>query len=188
VFSGQQAKVSLGDELSFLESVNVIEVNGKKVLQPQQAIYDAGLRTTIFPVVSADRRFVKLHYALKLTSVDTNVPLIPVQLADTPDGHLFPVRGTLPAQSGQAEDAPAECLFIQKPRIQTLALDKTVMIPDGGTAVFYLGKILVEEQTEYGPAILSRIPYLNRLFKRTGYGRETRQVFLMVTTRVKAED
>jgi type II secretory pathway component GspD/PulD (secretin) len=137
------------------------------VYQPQQKTCEVGLRAKVLPVVSADRRFVKLHYAMTLTSVDKNIPLLPVQLMDGPDEFTA---------------------FIQQPRIQTLALDKTVRLPDGGTAVFYLGKTVVEQQYDYGPPILSKIPYLSRLFTNVGYGRETRDVYLMVTTRVIVND
>jgi type II secretory pathway component GspD/PulD (secretin) len=41
-----------------------------------------------------------------------------------------------------------------------------------------------ETRQEFGPPVLSRIPYVNRLFKNVGVGRETEKVFLMVTPRV----
>jgi Flp pilus assembly secretin CpaC len=45
-----------------------------------------------------------------------------------------------------------------------------------------------ETRQEFGPPILSRIPYVNRLFKNVGYGRETEKVFLMVTPRVIVQE
>ena len=43
---------------------------------------------------------------------------------------------------------------------------------------------LSEGRNEFGPPILSKIPYLNRLFKNVGYGREAQSLLIMVTPRI----
>ena len=43
---------------------------------------------------------------------------------------------------------------------------------------------MTEGRNEFGPPILSKIPYLNRLFKNVAYGREGRSILIMVTPRV----
>ena len=43
---------------------------------------------------------------------------------------------------------------------------------------------MAEERSEYGPPILSKIPYINRLFKNVGYGRFTESLLIMVTPRI----
>jgi hypothetical protein len=63
---------------------------------------------------------------------------------------------------------------VQKPHIERLAVEKTLAIPDGGTALIHCGRMTVAGRNEYGPPVLSKIPYVNRLFKNVGYGRETR--------------
>jgi general secretion pathway protein D len=45
-------------------------------------------------------------------------------------------------------------------------------------------KTLSEGRTEFGPPILSKIPYLNRLFTNVGYGREARSLMIMITPRI----
>ena len=57
-------------------------------------------------------------------------------------------------------------------------------VPDGGTVVLGGLKTLAEGRSEFGPPVLSQIPYINRLFKNVGIGRETRHVMLMVTPRI----
>jgi hypothetical protein len=44
--------------------------------------------------------------------------------------------------------------------------------------------VVRETRQEFGPPVLSRIPYVNRLFRNVSYGRESEKVFLMVTPRV----
>jgi type II secretory pathway component GspD/PulD (secretin) len=51
--------------------------------------------------------------------------------------------------------------------------------------MFHAGKRLVETRTEFGPPpVLNRIPYVNRLFRTVGYGREAMNVIVLVTPRV----
>jgi general secretion pathway protein D len=45
-------------------------------------------------------------------------------------------------------------------------------------------KTLQEERDEFGPPVLSKIPYVDRLFKNTAYGRDARSLMLMVTPRI----
>ena len=45
----------------------------------------------------------------------------------------------------------------------------------------YQAKALLNE---FGVPILSKIPYLNRLFKNVGIGRETQSLMMMVTPRI----
>ena len=37
---------------------------------------------------------------------------------------------------------------------------------------------------EFGPPVLSKIPYIDRLFKNVGYGRDTSSLLIMVTPRI----
>ncbi len=63
-------------------------------------------------------------------------------------------------------------------------MQTTVNVPDGGTVLMGGLKRLSEGRNEYGPPILSKIPYLDRLFKNTAYGRDTESLLMMVTPRV----
>ena len=63
-------------------------------------------------------------------------------------------------------------------------MNTTVVCPDGGTVLLGGLKTLGEGRNEFGPPVLSKIPYLNRLFKNVAYGREGRSILIMVTPRV----
>src|SRR5262249_29472996 len=60
----------------------------------------------------------------------------------------------------------------------------TVNVPDGGTVLLGGFKFLAEERTEYGPPILSKIPYLSRLFRNGGWSRDGSTLIYLVTARV----
>ena len=57
-------------------------------------------------------------------------------------------------------------------------------VPDGGTVLLGGLKTLSEGRNEFGPPILSKIPYLSRLFRNVGYGREAQSLMIMVTPRI----
>src|SRR4029078_5688950 len=71
-----------------------------------------------------------------------------------------------------------------EPQISTVQIQTTVSIPDGGTVILGGLKTLSEGRNEFGPPVLSKLPYINRLFKNVGYGREAQSLLLMVTPRI----
>jgi type II secretory pathway component GspD/PulD (secretin) len=74
--------------------------------------------------------------------------------------------------------------FIQQPTFSNLFINTTVSVPDGGTVLLGGLKTLSEGRNEFGPPVLSKIPYVNRLFKNVGYGREAQSLMMMVTPRI----
>jgi general secretion pathway protein D len=59
-----------------------------------------------------------------------------------------------------------------------------VNVPDGGTILLGGIKRLRENRIERGVPMLSKIPYINRLFKNVGIGRETNTFMMTVTPRI----
>ena len=103
----------------------------------------------------------------------TNVPLFPITTFVTPQ-----VDGGFTGQPIPFTQ------FIQQPTISNLMVQTTVAVPDGGTVLLGGLKTLSEGRNESGPPVLSKIPYLNRLFKNVGYGREAQSLMMMVTPRI----
>jgi general secretion pathway protein D len=60
----------------------------------------------------------------------------------------------------------------------------TVSVPDGGTVLMGGIKRMQEARNEFGVPVLSKIPYINRLFKNVGIARTTESLMLMVTPRI----
>jgi hypothetical protein len=130
-------------------------------------------------VVSADRRFVRLNMTPSMTNlVDATVPLIPLQVP-IPSTFFGPGTGTT---TGQQESIFT--LFFQQPSVSTITVNTTVNVPDGGTVLMGGLKTLSEGRNEFGPPILSKIPYISRLFKNVAYGREANSLMIMVTPRI----
>jgi type II secretory pathway component GspD/PulD (secretin) len=70
------------------------------------------------------------------------------------------------------------------PVTSNLTVSTVVSVPDGGTVLLGGIKRLREGRNMAGVPILNKIPYISRLFKNSGVGRETESVMLMVTPRI----
>ena len=73
---------------------------------------------------------------------------------------------------------------VQLPTFSFVTVTTTVSVPDGGTVLLGGIKRLSEGRNEFGVPMLDKIPYINRLFKNVGIGRETQSLMMMVTPRI----
>ena len=99
---------------------------------------------------------------------------------------LFPITTFItPIFEGGAVGQPVPFTqFLQQPMFNTI--EREHHGERAGRRHGALGglKRLSEGRNEFGPPILSKIPYIDRLFKNVGYGRETESLLMMVTPRI----
>lgn len=177
LFNGQTATLNVGDTQFFVIDVNLQTLaNGNVSFSPVVQGYFNGIQLTIQAIISADRRTVRLS------------PNISMQNLAPGPVNLFPVVVPIFPQPGFNQPNPSDPItftqLIQQPIIQSVTVQTTVAVPDGGTVLMGGLKRLSEARNEYGPPILSKIPYLNRLFRNTGYGREATSLLMMITPRI----
>src|SRR5205814_8408411 len=103
-----------------------------------------------------------------------NVPLVPVQI---PVPQLFNDNFT-------GNQPVIFQMFFQQPTMESITVNTTVLVPDGGTVLLGGLKTMSEGRNEFGPPILSKIPYISRLFRNTSYGRDGQSLMIMVTPRI----
>jgi len=180
VFNGQTAIIQVQGQQFFMINITPsFTPFGNLIFTPNNVPFPLGVTLRVTPVVSADRRFVRLNLVPTMTNLtDATVPLFPVQ---------FPVPLSLFGPGNLTTQGPPEGLFqmfFQQPSFTSITVSTTVNVPDGGTVLMGGLKTLSEGRSEFGPPILSSIPYLNRLFKNVGYGREAQSLMLMVTPRI----
>ncbi|MCS6865532.1 MAG: hypothetical protein RMJ56_16830 [Gemmataceae bacterium] len=174
LFNGQTSTLAVSDLQFFLASITVTQVNGQLVFIPNNTPLPVGVNITIQTVVSADRRFVRLNLPVTFTTnFSANVPLFPF------------TTFIIPVFEGGSQGQPVPFTqFLQQPGFTTVNIQTTVVCPDGGTVLLGGLKTLSENRNEFGPPFLSKIPYINRLFKNVGVGRESAHVMIMVTPRI----
>jgi len=65
-----------------------------------------------------------------------------------------------------------------------ISVATTVSVPDGGTVLLGGIKRLREGRNEFGVPLLGKVPYIDRLFRNVGIGRETDSLMMMVTPHI----
>jgi type II secretory pathway component GspD/PulD (secretin) len=175
MFNGQTAFLSVTDQQFFVTNVNLIQSGGQFSFIPtNQPIPTGGVNLSIQPVVSADRRFVRLSLQPTLTNLaSATVAMFPMVFAVTPQ-----------FEGGFTGQPVLFTQFVQQPVFNSITVGTTVNVPDGGTVLLGGLKRLSEGRNEFGPPVLSKIPYLDRLFRNVGFGRETESLMMMVTPRI----
>jgi general secretion pathway protein D len=198
LFNGQQAYVSDTRQRPFVTAVVPVVGDFAAAQQPVITVLNEGTAVNVQAVVSNDRRFVRL----------TLVPFFS-QIGKVEEFQFEGSRSTKSKssdqQSGVNVGAPGANGFaglngnsaragelelqsngttIQLPEFVFTTVTTTVSVPDGGTVLLGGIKRLREGRNEFGVPILSKIPYINRLFKNVGLGRTTDSLMLMVTPRI----
>jgi hypothetical protein len=176
VESGRTGAVETTNQRFFVTKLAVVEVGGSAVCVPKNELVTTGLQMSVQPIVSADHRFVQLSFRAKLSQVDPFVPLLPFTTLITPA-----------AEDGLAKPIPFT-QYIQQPHVTTIRLDSKVTVADGCSVLLQgSGKSSRVTRHESTPETLSKIPYVNSLFKTVGYSRETENIFVLVTPRILAQ-
>ena len=174
LFNGQNSTLSVTNNQWFVTNLAAFQSNGQVIFAPSNTQFAVGVTISVQAVVSADRRFVRMNLNPNLTSISAA------------PAALFPITTFItPVFENGAQGQPVPFTqYVQQPNIQSVTIETTVMVPDGGTVLLGGLKALREGRNEFGPPILSKIPYISRLFKNVGYGRETQSLLIMVTPRI----
>jgi type II secretory pathway component GspD/PulD (secretin) len=182
VFNGQTAFINVTTTEFYNIGLQPIQQNnGQIIFQPQNTPFPFGTILRVTPVVSADRRFVRMNLSPNINAKQfpaNNAPLFPIQvqipnLVDGPFGQQIQVGQPILFTT-----------YVQQPTFNTIQLNTTVNVPDGGTVLLGGLKTMSEGRNEAGPPILSKIPYLDRLFRNVGWGRDARSIMILVTPRI----
>jgi Flp pilus assembly secretin CpaC/tetratricopeptide (TPR) repeat protein len=175
LFNGQTSTLTVADQQFFVVAVTVVQAGGQVVFVPNNTpLPTGGVTLTMNAVISADRRYVRMSVTPVLTNLaSANVPLFPITTFITP---IF--------EGGAVGQPIPFTQFLQQPAFDTVSVNTTVNVPDGGTVLLGGLKRLSEGRNEFGPPILSKIPYLDRLFRNTAYGRDTESLLMMITPRI----
>jgi type II secretory pathway component GspD/PulD (secretin) len=167
VLNGQAASLNFADTKHFL--TRPITEDGHVFKVPQQKPFEIGLKMNARPVVSADRRFVRVALDITKTDLAADVPPVPVQF-------LIPPAGK--------NSSPGESLQVFIPQLSTQHLASTVSVPDGNTVILCGPAKKSCGRVECGVPVLSNIPYLDRCFRNVAYSTELTRCLIMVTPRI----
>ncbi len=184
LFNGQQASVADVSQSPFVISVIPVVGDFAAAQQPVIVVLSEGTFLTVQAVVSSDRRFVRLTVVPFFSEIrDVDTFTFTGSTTTTEDSSS---EGPDDETTGRANSSTTvtEGTTVQLPTFAFVSVTTTVSVPDGGTVLLGGIKRLSEGRNEFGVPFLSKIPYINRLFKNVGIGRETQSLMMMVTPRI----
>ncbi len=198
LFNGQQAFVSDTRQRPFVTAVVPVVGDFSAAQQPVITVLNEGTAVNVQAVVSNDRRFVRLTLVPFFSQIGRveefqfeGSRTTKSKSSDEKSGtdlEIPGVNGLAGMTSGQSAGRELELqsngTTIQLPEFLFTTVTTTVSVPDGGTVLLGGIKRLREGRNEFGVPILSKVPYINRLFKNVGLGRTTDSLMLMVTPRI----
>jgi type II secretory pathway component GspD/PulD (secretin) len=169
-FNGASASVFNYTGRNYVAALIPLVGAGAIGFQPVVQTFPDGVQLFVTPVVSADRRYVRMTLSPQFTTL--------IQF-DTYTSQTGAVGG-----GGLGGGATSVTTQIQLPVFSITMVSTTVTVPDGGTVLMGGVKRLREERREFGVPILAKTPFIDRLFKNIGIGRTTDSLMLMVTPRI----
>ena len=187
LFNGQMATVSDQSQSPFVMSVIPVVGDFAAAQQPVIVVLSEGTFLTVQAVVSSDRRFVRLTVVPFFSRIgDVDTFQFTGSETTTSSSSTEGIQDEANDNTKQAVNSTVTRAgtTVQLPTFSFVNVSTTVSVPDGGTVLLGGIKRLNEGRNEFGVPMLNKIPYISRLFKNVGIGRETQSLMMMVTPRI----
>lgn len=190
MFDGQFASINDTVQRPFVTSLIPVVGDFAVAQQPVIVVLNEGTILNVQSVVSPDKRFVRLTLNPSFSQIE-KVDTFTFEGSRTTrtsarrEGtNLLNPDESEVDETEDEEDTVITGTTVQQPSFLQTSVSTTVSVPDGGTILLGGIKRMRESRIERGVPVLSKIPYLNRLFKNTAIGRETSTLMLTVTPRI----
>ncbi|TWT49190.1 outer membrane porin HofQ [Rubripirellula amarantea] len=191
LFDGQLASISDFTQRPFVTSVTPVVGDFAVAQQPVIVVLNEGTSLNVQGIVSDDKRFVRLTLVPFFSQIgDVNTftyegrRTTSRSTTDQEDTNGDGVVDENDATDSTDESDVIEGTTVQLPVFAFTTISTTVSVPDGGTILLGGIKRMREGRAERGVPMLSKIPYLSRLFKNVTVGREASSLMMMVTPRI----
>ena len=157
LFNGQRAYISISTESSYVSGTESQVGDNSNAQDVEIDEVTSGTVLDVEATVSADRRYVTMTIRPQVSVADITTNSINVE-----------------------QDPLNNPRMITLPIVTTQDLQTTVSVPDGGTLLLGGQKTATTVERELGVPVLSKVPFLRRLFTNTGDIREESTLMIMV--------
>jgi type II secretory pathway component GspD/PulD (secretin) len=175
LFNGQRAFVLVSTEQAYVSDLTPVVANNVVGYQATIGQVDSGVLLDVAATVSADRKYVTLTLRPQLSTL---LALVPFSITE-PASAVAGATGN--AGTGNVSVGSNNVTAtIQEPEIQLTEVQTSVSVPDGGTLLIGGQTIAGEVEREAGVPILSKIPFLKRLFTNTSTAKDEQVLLILV--------
>jgi general secretion pathway protein D len=168
LFNGQRAYVLVATTQAYVSDLTPVVGSNAVGFDPTISTVQSGVLLDVQATVSADRKYVTLTLRPQLSNLLALVPFAIGGSTITPTGNN---PATQPFNSSAT---------IQQPEVQITEVRTTVSVPDGGTLLLGGQSISGEIEREAGVPVLSKIPFLKRLFTNRGMSKDDQVLLILV--------
>ena len=162
-FNGQRAFVTVAQQIAFVSDLQPIPDSGG--FDPTLSVVQSGVVLDVEGTISADRRYVTMTLRPSLSTV-VDIRTIAQTAAPVVD-----VNGGI---------SPGTSAFIEAPQVEITQVRSTVSIPDRGTLLIGGQRLVGEAEIESGVPVLSKLPYVNRLFTNSSIVKDERTLLILI--------
>jgi type II secretory pathway component GspD/PulD (secretin) len=168
LFNGQAAWVVVATDTAYVSDLTPVVASSAVAFDPTISVVSSGVLLFVQATVSSDRKYVTMTLTPTLSRLRALVP--------------FPVNAVvnIPATTGGTGSSQITQGFIQQPVQDTTQLATTVSVPDGGTLLLGGQTLAGEIERESGTPILSKIPFLKRLFTNSSMAKDEQILLILV--------
>jgi type II secretory pathway component GspD/PulD (secretin)/tetratricopeptide (TPR) repeat protein len=174
LFNGQRAYVFIGLQQAYVSDLQPVVGSGAVGFNPTVATLSTGVVLDVTATVSADRKYVTLTLRPQLTR------LLGLQVFPVFGGTVFGGGGDGGGGGGGGEEPVSGVGFIQLPQIEITEVRTTVSVPDGGTLLLGGQTVAAEIDREAGVPVLSKVPFLKRLFTNRSMAKDESVLLILV--------
>lgn len=176
VFNGQEAYIAVLHQQAYVGNLTAVTAAGVAAFQPVPAIASTGAILYVRPTVTADRKYVTMSLRPQ-TNGNLVLNSFQFQTGVASTGGINGGGGATPTA------------LIQLPTFDTTDLRTIVSVPDGGTLLLGGQTVAAEDVREEGTPVLSKIPFLKRLFtnRATAKGEDILLILVKPTILVQRE-
>lgn len=192
MFNGQTAYINDSTSVPYVSTVIPVVGDFAVAQQPVITIINEGQFMTVQATASPDRKYVRMTvvpFFSKITDNDRTYKFegtdsVATNSTSASKGSSLLESITDERTTNSGSEIVSQGTTIQEPITSNFTVSTTVNVPDGGTALLGGIKRLSEGRNEGGVPILSKIPYIKRLFSNSAIGRETTSMLMTVTPRI----
>lgn len=145
--NGQTSNIYVATQVAFVSDLQPVVSDSAVGFDPQISVISEGVTLLVEGTVSADRRYVTMNVQTSVSKIDG-----------------FQNRGVTAVAGGQLVNSADTESFIQLPTTTVTSVSSTVTVPDQGTILMGGQRLTNEYDVEAGVPVLSKIPFINRLF------------------------
>lgn len=175
LYNGQRAYVVVALEQAYVSNLIAVVGTGVSGFQPVPSTVESGVVLDVTATVSADRKYVTLTLRPQLANV---VDIKQFTFQQGASASLIAGTGTGGAGTGFTSGSPSAT--IELPELQITEVNTTVTVPDGGTLLLGGQTIAGEIEKEAGVPVLSKIPFLKRLFTNRSFAKDEQVLLILV--------